>query len=537
MIISTKRRFGFETLEKRNMMAVIPGDYDFSGVVDQNDYVLWKSEFGNTESPADGSGNGMVDAADYTIWRDNLGKTLADVPPDPPQTVTAAMTGPTSVQITWQAVAGATSYNVQRRRPNVTNDPFVTVGSNILATTFTDLMVAAGTVYEYQLIAQNTAGTSQPSQTTSVTAGQSNLTAFRPQYIHDPENLTNAPIYFPFARTQVAEQDESSASRGPGIRINRDDDNGNGIVDRFESGIPIPEENDLIEVRIDRLPGQGDLVLEVGEDLQVFATYDKEQLIPFDDEGVFTEPLPFVDNVYTVFVEWIGNNHGTDFIRLADATTMAILDTVQFHTFTSLTVVLGGFTQVPSIPTDPNHGMFLIADELYRQGFDVLKFDEDEVSDGITGGGNAGEGIPYDEIANAVNNRLVEEVALLGYSQGGGSVYNLSQWLDHQNFLGDIGPYNLVFTAYVDAVRDDGPFAEDRLPTNTLWHLNLYQNADTSNLPASSLHGTTVAASNEDIDVETSPQFNLPNVNHAGIDDNLLVRDWVILRHGQNVIR
>jgi hypothetical protein len=181
--------------------------------------------------------------------------------------------------------------------------------------------------------------------------------------------------------------------------------------------------------------------------------------------------------------------------------------------------------------------MFLIADELYGQGYDVMKFDEDAVSDGITGGGDAGEGIPYDEIANAVNNRLVEDVALLGYSQGGGSVWNLSNWLSQRNFLGDIGPYNLVFTAYIDAVKDNGPFPEDRLPNSTLWHLNLHQNADTSNLPASSLHGTSVAGSNDDIDVETSPLFNLPNINHAGIDDNLLVRNWVIMRYGENVNR
>jgi hypothetical protein len=89
-----------------------------------------------------------------------------------------------------------------------------------------------------------------------VTAGQSNITAYRAQHLHDPENPTNAPIYFPFQRTPVAEEDEESITVGPGIRINRDDDNDNEIVDRFEGGIPIPLENDLSKCRLIGFPAK-----------------------------------------------------------------------------------------------------------------------------------------------------------------------------------------------------------------------------------------------------------------------------------------
>jgi hypothetical protein len=206
-----------------------------------------------------------------------------------------------------------------------------------------------------------------------------------------------------------------------------------------------------------------------------------------------------------------------------------LIDTIVFHTFTSLTIALGGFTQVPSIPTDPNHGMFVIADRLYSEGYDVRKFDEDEVAAGFAA--PAGSGIPYDEIENAVNNRFIENISLLGYSQGGGSVYNLSNWLDERNSVGDIGPYNLVFTAYVDAVRDDGPLAEDRLPVSTQWHLNLYQRINDV------LDGTSVAGSDEDLNVEESPLFPFVDISHTDIDNAMEVIDWVLMRYDQQVDR
>ena len=55
---------------------LIPGDYDRNGIVEQNDYDVWESNFNSTIAlNADGNGNGIVDAADFTVWRDNLGRT------------------------------------------------------------------------------------------------------------------------------------------------------------------------------------------------------------------------------------------------------------------------------------------------------------------------------------------------------------------------------------------------------------------------------------------------------------------------------
>ena len=101
------------------MLAVIPGDYNLSGAVDNGDYNVWRAEYGEVmESLADGNGDFAVDAADYTIWRDNLGKTLASVPPDAPRNVDAVAVGATSIQVTWQAAANTTSYSILRRQPD-----------------------------------------------------------------------------------------------------------------------------------------------------------------------------------------------------------------------------------------------------------------------------------------------------------------------------------------------------------------------------------------------------------------------------------
>ncbi len=57
-----------------NHESLVPGDYDYNGVVDMDDFTEVENSFGSTTDLwADGNDNGIVDAADFTIWQDNLG--------------------------------------------------------------------------------------------------------------------------------------------------------------------------------------------------------------------------------------------------------------------------------------------------------------------------------------------------------------------------------------------------------------------------------------------------------------------------------
>lgn len=514
------RKLRVERLEDRR---VLTADFNGNGTVDAPDLDIWKTGFGTvgtaTQPIGDANGDTNVDGSDFLIWQRTFGEST--LPPRAPDVVNARAVGATSIEVTWSVSLTATTYAVARRDPS-TETAFSIIASNVAGTNFTDTGLATNTLYQYVVIARRNPD-SVPSKLAEAVTTQSNLTAYRPQWVKDFEKPEEGAFYDRYGRWSVLDEQEISVTEGPGIRINADDDDGNGISDRGDTSA-VPQENDLIEVKIDRVPGSGAHSLFIGGQLQVFYHADRTQQILSGD------PIGFVDDTATVFVEWVSSSHGTALLTLNQGVTP--MDTVRFHSFRSIVVVFGGNSQnaydsdgdgsmgdpVEGLlsPEGNREGMFDYAQNLYLTGWDVYAFNEEELRDD-----NVEGSIAYQEVTNALDRRFVGTAfdggfSLIGYSQGGGAVWVLADAIYRRNET----PDNVTtFAVYVDAVDHnladpDGPAPETREPL-AAFTLNLYQRTI---LPP---NGNAIDEPHlgivEQYNVNDTPGFE--DVGHQQIDD------------------
>ena len=92
--------------------------------------------------------------------------TTLPLPPSPPAGLTATATGPTLVDLAWQASPGATSYQVERSADN--GSTWTTIATTN-PTAHSDSTVAPATTYAYRVRATNSGGASAPSTGVTVT--------------------------------------------------------------------------------------------------------------------------------------------------------------------------------------------------------------------------------------------------------------------------------------------------------------------------------------------------------------------------------
>jgi len=353
------------------------------------------------------------------------------------------------------------------------------------------------------------------SDTVAATSLDAQLTVYRP----------TTP---PFAVTPVPDAAEAGDG-GAGIRYNGDDDNDNNVADDTEA--PVAGEDDLIRVSITgqsifALPATHEWALRRGNGaVRAWLTPDKQFQEVFGANN--TGAVDFTDH----FLEWSNPALTAANLELGvrEIATGRFIrtDVVSLYRFQSVVIALGGEDQVPADPpSEPNnHGTFQVAIALCQNGYNVYMFDEDVVS-------NNGSGLAYNTVANAVANQAISNVAIYGYSHGGGSTFDLAN-----RITAFLAP-SIPFTSYVDAVAngsDQDVQQELRFPPGSAFHLNHYQHGTIGDCW---LDGGPVPGSNPPptgLDVETTPWG--AGAKHGTIDDFVQVRNAIVNQLTTRVIR
>jgi hypothetical protein len=287
------------------------------------------------------------------------------------------------------------------------------------------------------------------------------LTAYRPQ-----SEAYGAPLQ----RRMVLEADEESP--GAGIRINGDDDDGNLIPDRDDTSVT--GENDLIEVELsansDPAPAGYEYVLRrSNSSIKVWTSATKGTAILDANDEIILGPGMAVGSLW---VENPGGGSALLVFEVRESAGGAIVstDAILFFAFSGLVIGLHGEFQFPTDPVfGPNEGVSVLAVKLHEQGYDSHMYVENLVE-------ADGSGAVYDEIVSAVQDRGVQNIAIYGFSHGGGSIYDLSERLDANK--ASIGAFNIAFTGYIDSIENDSDTdlaPEVRRPIGSGHHVNYYQ--------------------------------------------------------------
>ena len=132
-----------------------------------------------------------------------------------------------------------------------------------------------------------------------------------------------------------------------------------------------------------------------------------------------------------------------------------------------------------------------------------------------------GAGSVYNEIVSAIQECQISQVAIFGYSHGGGSTHDLAERLDDNV----IGNFTISYTAYIDAVGQDFPFAdqERERPPGTDFHANYYQPNGAFELGGGPIDPP---GANFEVDVSTT-QWGI-SLEHHNMDDHINIRNGII---------
>lgn len=178
------------------------------------------------------------------------------------------------------------------------------------------------------------------------------------------------------------------------------------------------------------------------------------------------------------------------------------------------------------------HPTYDIAVDYYNRGYDVHYYDVCNHS-----GTSNFSGPALFEVINAVSNRQVEEVAIYGWSHGGGATALLANRLELGKGQGIVpNTFDISATAYIDAVEYDGlqtlnAQSETRRPLQNLGIIKPLANwyHTTSGLPPTQVpfHGDSVPGSDINVDMTEDAEMR-SGMDHVDIAEIVFEQQFVI---------
>ena len=331
----------------------------------------------------------------------------------------------------------------------------------------------------------------------------------------------------------MAIEEAAWKQNGVGIRRNNDYDNhtGGDLVPDSSINYYCANENDLIrvDVNIDNsIPGLTYSVLRNSSSLKFWKSYSKS-----GGEYDFTNNVCSLTGSCSLWAEYTtaGNDNYTLtlVVRETASNTILAIQSMTFRPFNSITCAFVGEFQDPG-PDFSESGINRWVVTQLKDGYDVHVWDDGFDSNPPYDCNWDGSGRAFAEIVNAVECRGVTQVAMVGFSHGGGSVYNLSYALSQVVWSGEgRNPYIPVFTSYIDAIQNEyvtNTVPEIRRPMNSLFHLNQYE-TDSMVHGDETLNGTPVNTEN----------ILRQDLGHTEMDDDELVRAYLTMRFCGKVMR
>jgi hypothetical protein len=306
--------------------------------------------------------------------------------------------------------------------------------------------------------------------------------------VYRPQEVQEAVIWNLTRKQKVIPASEIEQKK-VGIRINKDGNDGGN-------------ENDLIEVEFASTVFEGlDLVIKrTSPKLKVFGSKDGSNVILDNNEALVPESMKPPRSYWVECSDDMPSGEIKFYIRPKSGGQDTKLKAIPFRSFKTVVGALSGEVW-DNAASASSQGIYKICEDLYLDGYNIHYYPESSVDRCKL------------EIKDQRDKCEVSDIGVFGYSHGGGSTY------DTTLFMGQVN-----YTGYIDAIRnnffDINPFAEERYPTGSSYHVNYYQSNWVLTNPPLAGAKTKTPGANVEVDLTSSTK-------HDTIDDSPIVSSGI----------